>query len=852
LKLLVSQFKVHYEATKMSATFIEARPSLQRLLDLEREYSSLEEQLDQAATIIGLPTQSWSHQNVFDYQKSLRISIQFNGRGDWALRWILEKLKVNTENGARARALPSSWKLLEWCISMVPAPMVNARCKSAALMDIVERTLCECYGGIRAGNTVPKEAEKTSKNSKKRKRKGTPAEEPVVLNTYTAQITDQEPVFAAINDLLGMIISRSKAEAEAGKPIASVHMQSIIRIESDQAARMLRLWFLGLCQHVGTPRANSGHSHGDELGASLRRLNVALEIWHVRKITSENVVMEFSTQCLLPAMQLLGVLHRYNTFPEDNSAIINKVERLLAEHILGPARQEFFGEEAELRSGFSFVHYIAPLEDILMHAHEEKPKITSYIENVPLLFDITIRCSPRDTPRKRINESPWLETVFKTLSKCIYCGFAPDNTSEHPNLEAALEALSKMLQIAIQRKVTLDSGILRMIIRVHSRVFRVDAPEGWIRKWQLIHDALELDNTILLPTKDDLFPDSIFSRLSLLWMQQARKPAEQIDHDALKNMQDICTKLMKSYAKARKLQDFMERWDNELQNYWKEQRNKEAKHTYEILDCIWELDSFRFQLHNLLEEYLDEKTIEQLVVVHKSPIKDLISSLNMQDHRKKSDAMDFEPIKTEGVENAYSHCFAAIILLDNILHSVHREETIDHLQPSLIALANDIHHLINWKDSHEYFTSQLPRLYRIESRIVDIQKHTISLTQHLQCLSDTIHKKTIYDRVLKALNGGALDQETGYEAFGLAMNVCSVYSLDDNLITTTTQMISRLVDIIFEPHEHKNHQPETNVELVRIQISARVTPLCVRKKLTKNEIRIQLTKQLIRYPDNLL
>src|ERR1700753_3324617 len=67
------------------------RPSLPKLLALDKDFSDLDEQLNSAARIIGLP-QHWHREKSTN--KLRRINdVSFNPRAEWVLRWLLDKLK---------------------------------------------------------------------------------------------------------------------------------------------------------------------------------------------------------------------------------------------------------------------------------------------------------------------------------------------------------------------------------------------------------------------------------------------------------------------------------------------------------------------------------------------------------------------------------------------------------------------------------------------------------------------------------------------------------------------------------------------------------------------------------------
>lgn len=317
---------------------------------------------------------------------------------------------------------------------------------------------------------------------------------------------------------------------------------------------------------------------------------------------------------------------------------------------------------------------------------------------VPLLFDIAVRCIPRDSPRKRIIEAPWLEGLFLYLMQKVH--LVVFSESSVTMSQQSYQIIEQMLQTAIDRRVSLDTPILRDIVRRFSGLFESGKDPC---QWSLIAKILELDvNVFLIPIEVETgslaTPYGLLSTLFARITQTGRKLGSTISDDYRFLRSSIVLPLLREFAKARDLSGFLDYWRSELkaqEEFGLDSHNELAESPPRTPMSIWEDIELTKELTNLLERSLTPGQIEKAL------------SLTFPDLKASLDPGD------DYGQGAY----ASAVVIDAILGAIHREETADLVSLSVAKFAfiitPNLDLYSNWPENHRWRLWQLATLMNL-------------------------------------------------------------------------------------------------------------------------------------------
>jgi nucleolar pre-ribosomal-associated protein 2 len=316
----------------------------------------------------------------------------------------------------------------------------------------------------------------------------------------------------------------------------------------------------------------------------------AVRLWATRKpSTSDNDA--FANSCLVPCSLLLQQLNSSASSGSNkrrrstrNGAsteadVAHAVETLIARHIFLPTRAAFFqsidkddSEEttSELASKFSSIKSaIADLDAPQKQLSEALPK----------LLDVALRCVPMTTSKQRGKERPWVEHVFQELLACL-------------DVEGKLvsqSTLSTMLQV-VGRRASLPATSLKDLVQRYSGLAHKKKAKSV--DFALVAEVVALDATVFV---DAAVADQLFPALTKVSDQESNS---SVDTRVLLT-ESIIKPVMRAFASSRKLENFVSRWQQQLQTV-------EDSETW----TVWiELDDL---LAELLEVHLTVDQIEQL------------------------------------------------------------------------------------------------------------------------------------------------------------------------------------------------------------------------------------------------
>lgn len=300
-----------------------------------------------------------------------------------------------------------------------------------------------------------------------------------------------------------------------------------------------------------------------------------LKIWALRKNGPQDD-MDFANKMLPPICYVLAGLkqnadalttnrkRKRDRDPHDDDIIscTRDLEGLVARHIFMPARTVYFSHGGEgWKEGDKIV---APSDDLVarlsrLRQPEGNQQVVrlSWLSVLPILMDIALRCVSLPTPRQKLKEQPWVESLF---SACIDCLGQPDVAKTNRK-----EALIAILE-AVRRHASISTKYLRLQIDTSTAIDTSDC-EDWVGNLKLCAKVIELDPDVFTLGEEGGHGDKLFETLSehgqVTYGQEASKDS-QVKERRILLKDKIAIPLLQAAARTRSLHLFIEKWHAKL------------------------------------------------------------------------------------------------------------------------------------------------------------------------------------------------------------------------------------------------------------------------------------------------
>ncbi len=716
---------------------------------INQEFTDLNEQLRQATHIIGLPENWVTIEN--ESERTNVIQHLARPRTEWLLRWILDKLKNETNLGKTARGNATAWKLLTWMILTLPVSRSAPHLRDAGFPSILERTLFETFDDVSSAQSttvsedvVMKDASDSSESdrgeshrSRKRKRGKSHT---VSSNHGAPSSAPKNEIFYAVKSTLGLIVKMASTDNENTNPAQAEIMKMVLRTDSAQASRILRFWFTGIRQIIEStsPSTTNLRSLDDFFDLSL-----VLEIWELRDIDPQDEAGEssddFSTECLVPILNLQDCLKSASRTRKTQSSQIavdhstRALDQLIAKHLFGPCRAAFLGDvtteptdsDSGRRDAKALIACLQPLRAKLLEAAEIEDAgdsipatFVALFNAIPHLLDLTIRASPSRTPKGRLVEKPWIQATFQSLAECSGCPLSAPPA--HVACQAAIKALEDTLRVLKLQNVITDSDLLKNLFWYHC----IDNSSKERKKtmhWSLVAALMDLDSSIFVieerltskksHEKSKDITEFIFKQITTEEKYQIGFTGNKIlngtnstdQHSSTDKrvrdktgntfiLEQIIHPLMSTFVRHRNLLGFFHRWDQQLKKSYEQSIGENPRQKNEN---VWEDPSISRSLADLFEQSLTQYQIVDLIVKHT---------------KRTVEASDFPVDKTsETSESDYlpicQKAFSSAVIISAILQSLKSDEIIQAVKSHLHSLFQAF---TSWiQDSRMLFESRL-------------------------------------------------------------------------------------------------------------------------------------------------
>lgn len=261
---------------------------------------------------------------------------------------------------------------------------------------------------------------------------------------------------------------------------------------------------------------------------------------------------------------------------DERATVLHGIERLIALHVVLPARGGFFnrgGSGIDYSSGDPDWSPVKPVTDFLRPILSDNgfPKqdtsgnanvmsrngLWKRAELLPGFFEIASRSVPRDTFRRQTHEAAWLEALFVAVAELAFSvakGESPDTYSSD-----FVHLLEQLFRVVLDRKIQLSLHTLL----THAAYTGLLKSELTQVHWSLTALLIELGVDIFLPNSG--LPGStnlLNALLEKILLQWRNCTSMDTSYELIK--EGVVVPLLQGFVAARDLPTFMQLWYEQL------------------------------------------------------------------------------------------------------------------------------------------------------------------------------------------------------------------------------------------------------------------------------------------------
>ncbi len=426
--------------------------------------------------------------------------------------------------------------------------------------------------------------------------------------------------------------------------------------------------------------------------------------------------------CMLPVLQLLDTCRQRPAPREEMEEVIRSLEGLLVDHIILPLRKSFLNLELadELEKDVSLTslgdrtasllkQFLPQLESPLLRANWKTDKHLA-LTMISLLFDIAVSCRPRNSPKLRRLENPWLEQLFIELAKCAETRFPP--VSSFRAQKDHIRVIKWMLRKAVDHQVQLSLSTIRALLDQSSGLFRiigdshtgthVDVEDDNQIEWGLVSLCIFNDaNTFVIPSSSasdnenysyrppNKYLSALLRNVTDEMCYESLEEDKEYDYKLLRVIEPICN----AFTGARDLTGFLEHWREQLSIV--QERQESRGNYFDLVPSIWEDERLILYVAKSMESSL---TAGQLDRVLSTAAHDLAASI-------------------PNVLNDNPMSLASLIVLDCVCTGSFKDEILVKLDTVALSLFSLLGILIS--SPSNMFSPHGWRVWRIMAKITD-------------------------------------------------------------------------------------------------------------------------------------
>lgn len=584
------------------------RSSQEALLRLEKGSGSPISQLNEAAQIIGLDLALCaSHPEI---NRTTHVQSRAAPKEEWVLRWLLKKLKA----GKNYRVEPASFLLLRQLIDLIQPKTLATMLKDQRFLAILDHAITDLeddvFAGLENGTTELEQSDSESsktmsdsspqsdKKGTKRKRTGDREGDGMDIDEQPQTPTSCFLTFIRALDCLYSLVMIANRTLEIDE-VASSHLKHALKGEPETVSvtlgRSFRLAAVATTQFFNARKTT-------DLQHLLYVLPAILDLWDLRsnrRVDSDSGSSNesFAKYCFQSSLRLQHCVRSIQLDTDERAQVLYGVERLIALHVVLPARAAFFergGSGIDYSASEPDWSAVKPVSDtfrpILCELEYPSQNTSGDIvkqktlwktaELLPEFFDIACRSVPRDTFRRQTHDAPWLETLFVAVAELAFSIVKAENISTY--LPEFVDVLARLFRVVLNRNVQLSLHTL-LTHAAYTGLHRDGLDQV---EWGLTALLVELGADIFLPnsglSNSTQLLDTLLKKINLYWRSGAR--STEGSYEIIKN--GIVIPLMRAFMGARDMPTLMQLWYEQLMDV-EEARSEDSGLS---LFTVWEDD----------------------------------------------------------------------------------------------------------------------------------------------------------------------------------------------------------------------------------------------------------------------
>jgi nucleolar pre-ribosomal-associated protein 2 len=412
--------------------------------------------------------------------------------------------------------------------------------------------------------------------------------------------------------LLAAVAKSIETLEEISSGIEGAVVKQLLSKDGASVAALLGVW-LGRMTSLESGNVASKSGSNDNLRLALP----AIRLWDIRKPgSSDNDV--FAKECLVPCSLLLQQLssattsgskkrNRVQNTSSSDVDVAHDLEILIARHVFLPARSALFQAAEQPDSEETTSDLTLKLSSVKSTIAAADTYQAQLCKALPKLLDIALRCVPMTTSRQRSKERPWVEHSFQELLTCL----------DIDGKLVSQDTLSAMLQ-TVGKRASLPGTTLKDLVQRYSGL--TDAKETKPVDFTLIAEVVALDATVFV---DAAMADHLFPALTGVSDFLAGAADVTVARSLL--VDSITKPVMRAFASSRKLENFVSRWQQQLQTVEDHKVWTVWTQLDDVLAELLELQLTAEQTEQLFDNLYSEMDIESQKSSKKSSSKDALT-----------------------------------------------------------------------------------------------------------------------------------------------------------------------------------------------------------------------------------
>ncbi|GAB7350404.1 hypothetical protein MBLNU459_g1021t2 [Dothideomycetes sp. NU459] len=606
--------------------------SLQRLLALDKTFDTLDQRVEEAARILGISLVTARECPETYTSAASPASAQHGARHEFVLRWLLDKIRTQPN----AHASRPAWTLLRCLVQLsTPASLVKALGGlpfTPTLVDALEKTFpgdplpssnvasletADDENALPSG--TPSQVESTTVlSTKKRKRsaenKGDATGPPGML----PDAMENHGTILDISAILRVFVKTSTSRASAATQALHYQVQSILGLNMRDLVRLIKHWLIAL---IPPATASGLFQSAAWLKFVNHSLTILLDVWALQPAlqnSDKDALSEaFCRNCLWSATSLLASLQSTKLSDGEHAGAVLILERIIAQQVFVPARAAFIDKREVLQTPLrkrahpdhpNLEELIQPLrlDTTLANPQAEKAYSEMLRVAVPALLDIAVRCTPASTPKSRIAEGPWVNSLFTCLA-----GLLGKNEEHHDThvREQGNAAYVDMLAIVKSRGLSLEKDTL--VDAVNDRCHLTS--KNLNPDFNLVAMVLSMDASIFTDV-ESAHSQALFNALTVVGkVDRSVLPADE-ERTVVALSKSVAIPLLKAFSRVRNVRGFLDEWYVRLSSdpTWRDQDW-----------CLWTATDLLDSVGDVLESFRSDEFIDTLTPALHSLIADV-------------------------------------------------------------------------------------------------------------------------------------------------------------------------------------------------------------------------------------